>query len=224
MIETELGGAALLGVSTVAAATTFVMMLLIRRCSDQEAIGRAKAQAQARLLECRLFRDDPVQVLRSQCALFLSNLRILRLLLPSLALSTLPILGVLWTLDSLYSRAPLEIGKPAVVSARGQQQSIGVPAGFVVETKPLYTKASGQTSWRIRPTQRSSGRLQAGPISEKLVSGPGSAFLPRSFFGDGSLEIRYPKATILSFPWMFWFVVVSLLSVLVLRRPLRVRL
>lgn len=224
MTEVELGGAALLGIGAAAAMTTILMMLIIRRWSDQEALAKAKAQAQAHLLECRLFRDDPAQVLRSQRALVRSNLRILRLLTPALALSALPMLCILWTLDSLYGRAPLKVGKPAVVSVMTQQQSIIAPPGFVVETKPLYAKAAGQTSWRIRPIRDSSGHLYVASMAEKIVAGHGIAFLPKPVLGESSIEIRYPKAAVLSFSWMFWFAVISLLTALILRRPLRVAL
>jgi len=222
--EVELGGVALLGIGVAAAVTTLVMMLTIRRWSDQAAIAATKAQAQAHLLECRLFREDPGQVLRSQRALALDNVRLLKLLFPSLALSALPMMGVLWTLDAAYSRAPLKVGSSAVVSVAAQQQSIVTPPGFAVETRPLFVKATGQTSWRIRPTQDSSGKLQVASMTERIVAGSGMAFLPKPLWGRSAIEIRYPKATVFSLPWALWFVVISLVSALILRRPLGVAL
>lgn len=225
MSQVELGASALPGIVAAAVASTFVLMLIIRRFSDQTALARTKAQAIAHLLECRLFREDPAQVLRSQRELLLDNLRLLYLLLPALVVSAIPMAAVLWGLDGLYSRAPLPIGRPAVVLAHTAPTSIRVPPAFAVETRPVFAQATGDTAWRIRPLRESSGQIQIDGLTATIAAGEGPEWLPQtSLAGSSAITVRYPRATVLSFSWVFWFAIISLASALLFRRILRLAL
>jgi uncharacterized membrane protein (DUF106 family) len=185
-------------------------------------IARAKARAQAHLLEFRLFMDDPLLIFRSQRDLLSDNVCILKELLRPLLILAIPTILVTWQLDALFGRAPLRIGEPAVVSVKLHQDSIAAPEGVVVETKALFIQATGETCWRIRPVHQTSGWLRVGHSDTRLVAGSGLAYLPDAIVGRSAIEITYPGATVLGIHWLAWFIVLSMTAAFVLRRPLQV--
>ena len=221
MNETDLGIWALCGIVPASFGSALVAILAIRRWSDQEALARAKSQAQAHLLELRLFIDDPSQILRSQRALIADQVRIVKLLLPSFLILLVPMAVILWTLDALYSRGPLRVGEPAVVSGQFRQSSVAPPVGIEVETKPLFALATGETCWRIRPERPLRGTLRIGDRTAAIVAGSGVSFLPQPLW-PSSIRIPYPPATVLGFHWLLWFILLSAVFALLLRRSLRV--
>jgi hypothetical protein len=220
--EIDLGISALLGIALASLIAAILALLAVRRWSDQAAVAKAKAQAQAHLLELRLFMEDPAQILRSQRALVLDQARIVRLLLPSFLVLAIPMAGVMWMLDGLYSRAPLRVGEPAVVLADLHQHSITAPENIIVETKPLYIESTRETGWRIRPARPVAGTISVGGMQTKVIAGSGIAFLPEPLPGSGGVRIPYPAATILGFPWLVWFLLLSGVAALALRRVLGV--
>jgi uncharacterized membrane protein (DUF106 family) len=224
MNEVDLGVAALLGIALASVVIGAIALLSIRFWSDQNQIARAKNQAQAHLLEVRLFMEDPRQVIRSQRALIVDNLRILRLLLRPLLLLAIPMALAVWQLDALYGRAPLRIGEPVVVSAESRQSAIVVPDGLMVETPPIYTQATAETNWRVRPLRATSGNVRVASLERRMVAGSGIAYLPEPLLGRNGIEIAYPHTTVLGLHWLVWFLVLSPIAGFILRRPLRVAL
>lgn len=222
MNEVDLGAGALLGILAASVIGAVVALLAIRRWSDQQALARAKSSAQAHLLEFRLFLDDPPVLLRSQVALLADNLRIMRLLLKPLLVAALPMVLIFWQLDALYGRAPLRVGEAAIVSTPDRQPELQVPTGIAVETKPLHIQATGETVWRIRPGREMSSILRAGSVQTKVVAGKGVAYLPQPLTGRGPIDIAYPRATVLGWPWLAWFLILSTLAAFLLRRPMKV--
>jgi hypothetical protein len=168
--------------------------------------------------------DDPRQVLRSQRALLADNVRIMRLLLRPFLIVAIPMALAMWQLDALYGRAPLRVGEPAVVSAEWRQSAIGAPDGLMVETVPVYTQATSETSWRIRPLRPTSGIVRVASFERRIVAGSGIAYLPEPVVGRNAIDIRYPRATVLGLHWLVWFVMLSAIASFILRRPLRVAL
>ena len=222
MSEVDLGAGALGGVALASVAAAVIVLLAMRRWSNQEEIARMKQQAQAHLLEVRLFMDDPRQVLRSQRDLAMDNLRVMRLLLGPILILAIPLWLAVWQLDALYGRAPLPIGEPAVVSAESHQTAIAAPDSVMIETAPVFTQATAQTSWRIRPVRAVSGTVKVASLERRIVAGSGVAYLPEPLLGRNSIDITYPPATILGIHWLIWFVILSSLAGFALRRPLRV--
>jgi len=222
MNEADLGTGALAGIAVASVGAAVLALLVVRRWSDQEALARAKASAQAHLLEFRLFMDDPLAILRSQRALLSDNLRILMLLLKPFAVLAVPMLVLMWQLDAWYGRAPLRIGEATVVSWPSDAASIDSPEGIAIETRPVHVRATGETSWRIRPLRKTSGVLRVSSTERRIVAGGGIAYLPVPLLGRNRPEIRYPRATVSGLHWLVWFVLLSTIAAFALRRPLRV--
>ena len=152
MSEVELGIGAVASVTLVSVTTTVVALLVVRRWSDQDEIARLRRVSQAHLLEFRLFQDDPTQILQSQRALIVDQVRLMARLFRPLLILIVPMLFIMWQLDALYGRAPLRVGEAAVISIDSREHGIEAPVRASVETKPVFTQATGQTSWRIRPS------------------------------------------------------------------------
>jgi hypothetical protein len=219
---TDLGISALPGITIAAVLAAVIALVAIRRWSDQSAIVRAKAQAKARLFELRLFMDDPIQILRSQRALIAAQSRVIRLLLPSFLVLVVPMALLMWVLDGFYGRAPLRVGEVAVVLAESRQNSIKAPEAVIVETKPIFLQATGETTWRIRPVRPATSVLEIGYARTKIVAGSGIAYLPHPLTGSGEVRIHYPSAMVFGFHWLVWFLLLSAIAAMVLRRVLRV--
>jgi hypothetical protein len=224
MNRVDLGISAFSGILAASAAVTILALLVIRRWSDQEALCRAKEQAQAHLLECRLFLDEPRQIFRSQRALIADNLRIFRLLLRPLLILAIPTALLMWQLDALYGRAPLRIGQAAVISAASRLESLTAPGGLAVEAGPVYIRTSNETSWRIRPALALSGTLRAGTLAARVVAGERIAYLPERLFGRPSIDVTYPQATVFGLSWVFWFLLLTSIFGLFLRGRFGVRI
>jgi hypothetical protein len=223
-MKADLGIPALLEIAVASAGMAAVALFVIRRSTDQDAIARTRAQAEAHLLECRLFLDEPLQILRSQRALLLENIRMMRQLLRPLLILAIPTALVMWQLDALYGRAPLRVGEAAVVSTDSRESSIMTSGSVVVETGPHYIKATKETSWRIRPSRAISGFVRVGSVNRRIVAGSGIAYLPEPLPGSHRIDITYPGATVLGLPWLAWFLALSTIAAFLLRRPMRVKL
>jgi uncharacterized membrane protein (DUF106 family) len=219
--ETDLGLWALFGIVVASFVSAAIAILVIRRWSDQDALARTKSRAQAHLLELRLFIDDPAQILRSQRALIADQARIIKLLLPSFLILMIPMAVVLWTLDAFYSRGPLRVGEPVVVSTSSRQVGLNPPSGLLVETKPLFVQATGETCWRVRAIQPLRGTLRIADRSAAIVAGAGVSYLPEPLWRE-SIRLPYPRATVVGLHWLIWFLLLSAVFALVLRRSLRV--
>ena len=228
MSEVDLGWSALAGLAGISAGCAAATLLVFRRFSDQKAVTRAKNLAQAHLLEIRLFGDEPLQVLRSQRALVMDQLRLLALLARPLLILAIPMLLLLTELDAIYGNVPLRPGEPAIVTVKldnpaARNVSLEAPVGIVVETPPVHVIRDNQVSWRIQPLRPLSGLLQIredGRISTRRITAGWSIVRLEPLF-DQRIEISYPTASVLGLPWLVWFFAIAAIAGLLLRGPLR---
>jgi hypothetical protein len=122
------------------------------------------------------------------------------------------------------------------------------PPGFAVETPGVRILGEREVSWRIRPLRPASGSLRivfpTEILTKKIASGAGFQFLStrraRSLWqlfwhptesrlpvGDVAwIDIQYPSRSLhwlgLGVNWIVWLFVLSMLTALLLKRPLRV--
>jgi hypothetical protein len=221
MNEVELGIGALAAIALVSVAMTIIALLVVRRWSNQEEIARLRRISQAHLLELRLFQDEPAQMLRSQGALVVDQLRLAALLFRPLLILAAPMLLVMWQLDALYGRAPLRVGEAAVISVDSADHEIVAPAHLRIETRPVFAKAIGRTSWRVRPSQETSSIVRIGSLQRKIVAGSGITYLPEPFLARQEILVSYPRANVYGLHWIVWFAGLSIISAFALRRRLR---
>ena len=238
MNQVDLGAEALWSLIVISVLAGLAAVYVFRRWSDQPALRSTANRMLAHLMEFRLFVDEPALVMRAQRDLFVENWRLLRLLArPSLIL-IVPSMILLAQMDACYSRAPLRVGDPAVVTVQfkrpGESAKTGItlqtPTAIRVETPAVRILSVNQISWRVRPLAVVSGQLQvSGPgraVTKSIVAGRGVHYLSEqrvssllTFFlhpneppltrsSISSIEVLYPSAAILHLHWLVWFLVV----------------
>ena len=224
-------------------------LIVFHHASDQAAIRRSTSLVFAHLLEFWLFMDEPRLILRAQRDLIVANGRLLKHLMRPVLILLVPMALLLAEMDAFYSRAPLPLRQAAIVTLQVKDAampapSLTVPAGITLETPAVRVVNERQISWRIRPTESSSGVLRfvrAGNVLTKTISaGSSIRYISQTRFGSFAnfwlhptewpfseaaiewVEVRYPSAVILRMHWLVWFFGISTLSALVLRRRFRV--
>jgi len=187
----------------VSIAAGIALLWIFSKTSDQARIRTTKKRLQARLLELRLYADDPRVVLRAQRALFTENLRYFALMLRPAVFATLPMILLLIVMDGFYGYRPLPPGESAVVTVqmRGGTEPaasprIEVPDGFIVETPAARVIPDRQVSWRIRPERPASAQLQvlAGgeEAAKSIASGDGLGYLNGRRAGSALAWLLHP--------------------------------
>lgn len=134
------------------------MMLLFKAASRPTAIRAAHKKVQARLLELRLFGDEPWLVWRAQAGLLKANLLYLRAMLIPIVAVAIPFTLAFPHLEAIYGRAPLPAGAATVLTMRlhggfGPQlprARLVAPPGLRVETEGVRAAATKEISWEIR--------------------------------------------------------------------------
>lgn len=128
--------------------------------------------------------------------------------------------------------------------AGGSVPRLDAPPGVAVETPAVRVLDQGQVSWRIRPRTAVSGllriRVEGGAVEKRIEAGAGPRFVagrkvsslwdavwhpdePRIAAPNVDwVEIRYPDARVewlgIRMHWLIWFIVVSMLAALLLKK------
>jgi len=235
------------GLSAMAALVGVGMLWVFGKTSNQQAMKAVKRKVHAALLELRVFADEPAVSWRAQKALFAANFRYMGLALRPALVMAAPVALLLIHMEGFYGRAPLEVGHEAVVTmaVKGPLSAeLRAPAGVSVETPPVRIPDAGEISWRIRPV--AAGRavvqftVQGAPVSKTIASGAGERFAPgrsvRSLLeaiwnpdekripSDAVqwIEVRYPESRMevfgIDWNWLVWFLLVSMVAALVLKK------
>ncbi|MGH9620572.1 MAG: hypothetical protein ACRD45_12845 [Bryobacteraceae bacterium] len=134
------------------------------------------------------------------------------------------------------------------LSAAFTDPVLQAPPGFAVETPGVRIPVKREISWRVRPLRTASGTLRivlpTQIVTKDVIAGSGRHFLStrraRSFWqlfwhptesrlprGDLAwIDIRYPSRSIhwlgFGLNWIVWLFIISMITALVLKRPLRV--
>lgn len=209
--------------AAIAVAAAFAMLWAFKRFSDQSRIQVAKRKIRAHLLAFRLFADEPAMIFKSQGQLLVWNFRYLALMLRPTAITIIPLAFLLFHLDAVYGRRPLNAGESTVVTAQVSDAAamrIGSLTlegrDLAVETPALRFPEEHRVCWRVRAAKNESGTVrltmpgvsviksvQAGPsavyLSERRVS---SLIAWLCYPGEArlpdaavtSIEVEYPSA------------------------------
>jgi len=226
--------------------TGFALLWVFRMTSNQEAVKETKKRLQARLLEMRLYGDDPGTVFKAQGALLRLNARYLALMLRPAVFATVPMVLLLLVMDGFYGKQPLDLNHSAIVTVQlsaPADAELEAPDGIEVETPAVRAMSDSQVSWRIRPTRDVSGELRIvsnGASATKSVrAGQGIGFLssrrvgsvvdlflhpgelPVSADGFEWIDLEYPSANVsmfgISAHWLVWFLIFSMVPAYLLK-------
>jgi len=178
------------GLAVLAALVGIAMLWVFGKTSDQARMKQIKRKVYASLLELRVFADEPGVTWRAQKSLFAANLRYMGLALKPAVWLAVPMTFLLLHLEAFYSRAPLPVGRDAIVTmgmapgwdARVAPPAVTAPAGVDVVEPPVRVDATREISWRIVPRAEVSGalvfHLGGQDISKRIEAGAHPRFVP----------------------------------------------
>jgi len=168
----------LASLALVSLVTAVIMLLVVRRTSNQRALDQVKRQIHAALFEIRLFNDDLSAIFRAQGDMLRHNLTYLRLSLAPMVWMFVPFVLVIAQLQFQYGYDGLEIGHPVLVTAHvrgghsGEAARLEVPAGIRADTDAVWFPAAQDVMWRITPQSEGAYELRlhiAGQAITKTV-------------------------------------------------------
>jgi hypothetical protein len=190
--------------SLTAIAIVFGMGMLwsFQRFSNQEQVALAKRKVWANLYAFRLYADEPALIFRAQKQLLLWNARYLGLMLRPTFVVLVPVTLLLFGLDAMYGRRPLEPGESAIVTAqfRGGADvrllATLESAQIAVETPSVRIPDLRQVSWRVRAMTKTSGsvilRTAGASLSKTVRAGETSGFVSERRVASLLDWFRYP--------------------------------
>jgi hypothetical protein len=130
----------------------------------------------------------------------------------------------------LHREAIVTMGMAPSWNPQSPVPQLAAPAGVRVEGPPVRVVDARQITWRLRPAAECSGdlrflvdgRLAAAPIEAgtRWRGVPGRQRIKAA--PAEWIEIRYPEGALtvfgVSVHWLLWFVIVSMLAALLLRK------
>jgi hypothetical protein len=179
----------MMSLAALGVALGLVLLLVLRKVSNQGAIRNIRRQLQACLYELRLFIDEPALVWSAQMRLLWLNARYLALMLRPALILAVPMLFLFSLLEPFYGRAPLAVAETSVVTlklAHPQGAIIAAPIlqppdGIKVETPAVRMQGTGLICWRIRAVKATSGLIRVvfptEIVTKKITSGTNPTFL-----------------------------------------------
>ena len=149
----------LASLAVVSLVTAVVMLLVVRRTSNQRALDRVKRQIHAALFEIRLFNDDLRAIFRAQADMLRHNLTYLRLSLAPMLWMIVPFVFVIAQLQFQYGYNGLEAGHSVLLTAhvrsgsenRAHGARLEAPVGIRADTDAVWFPAAQDLMWRITP-------------------------------------------------------------------------
>ena len=161
------------------------MLWVVGKTSNQQAIVRARKRMQARLLEMRLYRDEPGLLFRAQGHLLLENGRYVgHMLRPALFLA-LPMVVLYSHFDAVYGHRPLRVGESALLAVNtalaGSDLKLSGSKAFLVDSASVSAGAAKQVVWRIRAAGDGPAELTLqtpqGAVKKSALAGDGLAYV-----------------------------------------------
>ena len=156
--------------------------------SNQASIKRTKNRLLARVLEIRLFQDDPLAVMGSFFRVLGGTFLYMKDSLMPLVVM-LPIV-VLWItqLAGFFEWRPLKVGDTTVVAVKMEKGTdissgapkLSVPAGMTVETDAFRSLKDNEVVWRVKANGAATGTMKidvAGESAEKEVAAGGGGLV-----------------------------------------------
>lgn len=170
---------ALVGLGVVSLVVAILMLLVVKKTSNQKRIDDVKRRITACLFEIRLFSDDLPAIFRAQGEILRHNLTYLRLSLVPMVWMIVPLTFVIAQLQFHYGYEGLRPGQSVLVTVdlknapdaggAAPVARLEAPEGVRVETPAIWLPALRQLAWRITPERQGSYELKFTVGSETLA-------------------------------------------------------
>jgi len=149
----------LASLAIVSLITAVVMLLVVRRTSNQKALDQVKRRIHAALFEIRLFNDDLRAIFRAQAEMLRHNVTYLRLSLAPMLWMIVPFVFLIAQLQFQYGYDGLDTGRPVLVTAhlrpgdqnRAESATLEAPDGIRADTGTVWFPGAQELMWRITP-------------------------------------------------------------------------
>lgn len=133
------------------------MALVFKITSSQKTIKRTKDRFKARILEMRLYQDDPVLIFRGFGGALKNNLFYLGTIFVPFLIMIVPVAIVFTQLDQRYSRSYLTPGSTARLSVQLREAfdpfttpvELHIEGGASAPGKPVRDLVTRETDWKI---------------------------------------------------------------------------
>lgn len=149
--------------------TAVLALIAFRYVSNQRAIRKAKDSVEARLLEIRLFREQPRVVVNAYGRLLVGVLRYLGHCGRPVIVMAIPLLIIFVQLDKRLSYAPLRPGDQFLLAAKLsngaalESVALRLPDALALTAPPVHIGREKEVDWRIEA--RASGRFSPSIIA-----------------------------------------------------------
>lgn len=165
--------------------TAVLSLLIVRWTSNQQAIRRVKDRIGARVLEVRLFSDQPSVVLRAYFNLLGDTVLYLRYALVPLLILFAPFLLLYGQLEARFAKTPVEPGEDFLVTANFQaadsllHTKLSLPPEILETDPPVRVPRLGEIDWKLQGRRAGAYDihvdLQGQQFSKRVVIGTGLA-------------------------------------------------
>jgi hypothetical protein len=134
------------------------MAYVFKLTSNQKRIKVAKDRFKARVLEMRIYQDDPVLILSGFFGAMKMNLFYLSTVLKPFFILILPVVIVFMQMDERFSRYNLDKGETTLLTVTLKEGfdpisadvSLACGDGVVEDSKPVRIRDSREIDWRLR--------------------------------------------------------------------------
>lgn len=146
-----------------------VFALVFRATSNPAAIKRTRNRFQARILEMRLYPDDPVLLTRAFAGALATQLDYFRVAIKPIAILLVIALPVYFQLEARFAHRPLRMNERTLVTAtlkpgldaRAVPTSLTGSDGVAVDARAVRVRAAREIVWRVETKQSSNAELVA---------------------------------------------------------------
>lgn len=138
--------------------TGVVMAYVFKWTSNATAIRAAKEKLKARILEMRIYQDDPVLIIKGFGGTLKSNGIYLATLLKPVLFLIIPVVIVFMQMDERYGRSPLDRDATAVLSVQLKdgvdpyetEVNLVATGGVLRDSNPVRIADTREIDWRVR--------------------------------------------------------------------------
>jgi hypothetical protein len=163
------------------------MLLLFKVSTNQKRLENAKRVLLGHIYEMGLFQENLGVILKIQRDLALANLRYLSVSLPALVVLLIPLVPILFQLESRFAHRPFKANEISLLTvqvapeqtAQLDEIALEAPDGVAVETWPVRDYEQGTAVWRLRV-------LEPGRHVLKVTT-PGGASCSKELVASGEL-------------------------------------
>ncbi|MEE9268917.1 MAG: hypothetical protein V3V49_01510 [Candidatus Krumholzibacteria bacterium] len=181
------------GLVALSLLTGVVMAYVFKWTSNAAAIKAAKEKLKARILEMRIYQDDPVLIIRGFGGTLGANGRYLGTLLRPFIILLVPVVIVFMQMDERYSRQPLASGETTILSVSLKEGidpfrtelDLNLGGGVVADGPPVRVAETREIDWRLR--------VDGPGTHEVTLSGGGSLYTFPLVAEDGYRMIGHER-------------------------------